>query len=240
MDTDKSGAAHAATTLAGDQGSPRESKQKDWVLALLLVGAALVAYLPAWQGEQIFDDWGHITPPGLRSLDGLRRIWVEPGATQQYYPVSFTAFWLLHKLWGDATLGYHLVNILLHCAGALLFLKVLRRLDVPGAWLAAAIFALHPVLVESVAWMTELKNTLSGVFYLGAALACLGFDQTRRKGLYWAGPGLFVLGLMAKTAIVTLPAGLLVVFWWKRGRLELGGTCCRCCRSSWSGWEQHW
>ena len=92
------------------------------------------------------------------------RIWTEPGATQQYYPLAFSAFWLQHRLWGDSTLGYHLVNILLHAFSALLFLRILRRLALPGALLAAAIFALHPVHVESVAWMTELKNTLSGVF----------------------------------------------------------------------------
>ena len=116
-------------------------------------------------------------------------------------------------------LGYHLVNILLHSLSALLLLSILRRLEVPGAWLAAAIFALHPVHVESVAWMTELKNTLSGVFCLGSALAYLGFDRTRRKGLYAIALGMFALGLLTKTAIATLPAGLLVVFWWKRGRL---------------------
>ena len=117
-------------------------------------------------------------------------------------------------------LGYHLVNIFLHCAAALLFLRVLRQLEVPGAWLAAAIFALHPVHVESVAWMTELKNTLSGVLYLRSALLYLGFDRSRRKGSYAAALGLFLSGLLTKTAIVTFPAGLLVVLWWKRGRLS--------------------
>ena len=90
----------------------------------------------------------------------------------------------------------------------------------PGAWLAAAIFALHPVHVESVAWITELKNTLSAVFYLSAMLAYLRFDETRQTQFYWLALALFVLGLLSKTVTATLPAALLVIFWWQRGRLE--------------------
>ena len=150
----------------------------------------------------------------------MYRIWFELGATQQYYPLLHSAFWVEHNLWGDATLGYHLVNILLHAAAAVMVALVLRRLSVPGAYLAAAVFALHPVHVESVAWITELKNTLSIVFYLGAVLSYLAFDRTR-KTRWWLGAlGLFVLGLMSKTTAATLPAALLVIFWWQRGRLS--------------------
>ena len=195
-------------------------RMKFLLLGLLLVITTLLAYQPAWQGKPLWDDAAHLTPPELRSLAGLARIWTEVGATQQYYPATFTAFWVQHRLWGDATLGYHLVNILLHCLCALLFLRILRRLEVPGAWLAAAIFALHPVHVESVAWMAQLKNTLSGVFYLGSMLAYLGFDRTGSRRLYALALGLFVLGLLSKTAIVTLPAAMLVIFWWKRGSLS--------------------
>jgi hypothetical protein len=83
-------------------------------LGLLICVAALIAYYPAWHGGVLWDDDAHLTAPALQSLDGLRRIWFELGATQQYYPVTHSAFWLMHRLWGDATLGYHLVNILLH------------------------------------------------------------------------------------------------------------------------------
>ena len=114
-----------------------------------------------------------MTRPELQSWHGLCRIWFDLKATQQYYPLLHSAFWLEHRLWGDATLGYHLVNILLHVVAAILVAVILRRLAVPGAYLAAAIFALHPVHVESVAWITELKNTLSAVFYLSAALVYL-------------------------------------------------------------------
>ena len=97
---------------------------------------------------------------------------------------------------------------------------ILRRLAIPGAYLAAAIFALHPVHVESVAWITEQKNTLSAVFYLAAMLVYLRFDQTRKTPWYCWALGLFVLGLLSKTVTATLPAALLVIFWWQRGRLS--------------------
>ena len=191
----------------------------EWFLALALIICPLLAYQPAWQGKPIWDDDAHITRQELRSLDGLARIWTQPGATQQYYPVVYSAFWLEYRLWDDWAPAYHLVNILLHASSALLLAKILKRLAIPGAWLAAAVFALHPVEVESVAWIAELKNTLSGLFYLGAFLFYLDFDQRRKGVSYFLALGLFLLGLGTKTVIATLPAALLVVFWWQRGRL---------------------
>jgi tetratricopeptide (TPR) repeat protein len=189
------------------------------VAAIALAAAVFLAYQPAWQGGFIWDDDAHVRPE-LQSWNGLCRIWCDLKATQQYYPLVHSVFWLEHRLWGGATLGYHLVNIFLHVAAALLAAVILRRLQVPGAYLAAAIFALHPVQVESVAWITELKNTLSAVFYLSAALVYLHFDRNRNKVLYALALGLFVLGLLSKTVTATLPAALLVVFWWQRGRLS--------------------
>jgi tetratricopeptide (TPR) repeat protein len=191
----------------------------DWLPGFFLLVVTIMAYQPAWRAGTIWDDDKHITQPELRSLNGLARIWTQPGATQQYYPLVHSVFWVEHKLWGDATAGYHWVNILLHAFSALLLARILRQLKIPGAWLAAAFFALHPVEVESVAWITELKNTLSGMFYLSAALAYLGFDRNRNWGNYAAALGLFLLGLMSKTVIASLPAALLVVFWWQRGKL---------------------
>ncbi len=172
------------------------------------------------QGQFLWDDDAHVTKPELRSLSGLGRIWFDVGATQQYYPLLHSAFWIEHHLWGDDPLGYHLLNLLLHATAAWLVFLILRQLAIPGALLAAAIFALHPVQVESVAWITEQKNTLSAVFYLGAMLAYLHFDQSRRPGHYALALALFVLGLMSKTVTATLPAALLVIFWWQRGRLS--------------------
>ena len=155
----------------------------EWFYLAAIVTAVLLVYQPAWHGGFIWDDDAHVTRPELRSWHGLYRIWFQLGATQQYYPLLHSAFWVEQRLWGDATLGYHLVNILLHAAAAVLVALVLRRLSVPGAYLAAAIFALHPVHVESVAWITEQKNTLSAVFYLAAMLAYLRFDRTRSLAL---------------------------------------------------------
>jgi hypothetical protein len=121
----------------------------------LILCATLAAYLPALRGGLLWDDEGHVTKVELRPLSGLWRIWTEPGATQQYYPVLHTAFWVEHRLWGDATIGYHLANILLHVIAACLVALILRRLAIPGGWLAALIFALHPVGVESVAFTSQ-------------------------------------------------------------------------------------
>ena len=186
----------------------------------VIFAATLLAYLPVIYGGLLWDDGFHVTQPELQSVDGLRRIWYELGATQQYYPLLHSAFWVEHRLWGDSLVGYHLVNILLHAAAACLVVAVVRRLALPGAYLAGLIFALHPVCVESVAWISEQKNTLSTVFYLGAALVYLRFDQDRRPFRYWLALGLFVLALLTKTVTATLPAALLVVFWWRRGRFD--------------------
>ena len=195
-------------------------KSKDWLRTALLVIATFAAYLPAWNGTPIWDDDAHLTRPELRSLEGLTRIWVEPGATQQYYPLTHSLFWVEHQLWGDWPAGYHWLNIVLHCASAWLLVRILQRLEIPGAWLAGAIFALHPIQAESVAWISELKNMLSGVFYFGSMLACLKFDRTRNRASYIAALILFLLGLLSKSVIATLPGAILVIFWWKRGELS--------------------
>ncbi len=215
----------AAKAAAGADGGPPQRPAwsggaKDCAFAAALLLAVLLTYQPAWNGGFVWNDGEVLPGPELRSWHGLYRIWFDVLATEQYYPMSFSAFWVEHKLWGDTTVGYHLVNIFLHAVAALLVMLILRRLAVPGAYLAAAIFALHPVQVESVAWITELKNTLSGVFYLGTMLLYLRFDQTRKARWYLAALGLFVLALLSKTATVMLPAVLPVIFWWQRGRLS--------------------
>jgi protein O-mannosyl-transferase len=191
------------------------------LLALgLVLLATVLAYLPAMSGGLLWDDEAHVTKPVLRSLTGLYRIWLELGATQQYYPLLHSAFWIEHKLWGDSVVGYHVTNLVQHLVAAFLVFLILRKLGIPGALLATAIFALHPVHVESVAWITEQKNTLSAIFYLGAMLAYLRFDESRERSYYGIAIALFVLGLLAKTVIATLPAALLVIFWWQRGKLD--------------------
>jgi protein O-mannosyl-transferase len=178
----------------------------------------------------------------LRSLGGLWRIWTEIGATQQYYPLLHSAFWFEYRLWGDWFVGYHLANIALHSASAVLLVLILRRLDVPGALFAGLIFALHPVAVESVAWISEQKNTLSAVFYLASAYVYVRHAEqaglkastttnkarataavpTFRAADYWLASALFLCALLSKTVTATLPAALLVLRWWQRGRLKWG------------------
>jgi len=196
------------------------SKRGDWFFCLILAVITILAYQPAWHGGLLWDDDNCSTPRELRSLDGLGRIWFQPRATAQYYPLVYTTYWIQQRLWGDSTTGYHLVNLLLHIGCAVLVLKILRFLRVPGAELAAMIFALHPVNVETVAWIAERKNTLSGIFALAATLFYLKFDESRSGRSYALAIGLFLLGLLSKTAIVTLPFAWLVIFWWKRGAIS--------------------
>ncbi len=216
---------------------PKRTLSIPWGPVLLVSVATLVCYWPALTGSFLWDDSAYVPRLGLRSGKGLWLIWSDVRATQQYYPVLFSAFWIEHRLWGDHALGYHLVNVLFHASSACVFALILRRLwaapsngragpkpvqtPPPGAeWLAALLFAVHPVCVESVAWITEQKNTLSLLFYLLAALAYLEFAAHRRLRWYVAASVLFVLALGSKTVTVTLPAALLVVFWWRHGKLS--------------------
>ena len=216
------------------------SRRRDILGCVGIVAATLAAYAPALMGGMIWDDTAHVTRADLATLHGLWRIWFELGATQQYYPALHSAFWLEHRLWGGAVLGYHLTNVVLHAAAACLLAFALRRLwgaaSLAGAeWLAALLFALHPVCVESVAWISEQKNTLSTVFYLlaglaflrwreGTAIAAAGPDRhaarkAARPGLYALATILFVVALLTKSVTATLPAALLVALWWRRGKL---------------------
>ena len=203
--------------------SPATRASNGWTAALIL-GLTFACYWPALNGGLVWDDSAHVTRAELQSGAGLWRIWSDPHATQQYYPLLHSAFWIEHRLWGDATLGYHLANVLQHATAACLLVLILRRLNVPGARVAGLLFAVHPVCVESVAWISEQKNTLSLVFYLTAALAYLRFDRDRRHPsahrAYLLASLLFILALLTKTVTATLPAALLVVFWWRRGRIS--------------------
>jgi tetratricopeptide (TPR) repeat protein len=187
---------------------------------LALLALTILVYRPALLGEYLWDDDAHVTRTALRSLDGLRRIWFDVGSTQQYYPLLHSAFWIEARLWGDAVLGYHSVNVVLHVIAACLVVALCQRLAIKGAWIAGAIFALHPVNVESVAWISEQKNTLSLVFYLLAAIAYVRFDDDRTPRDYAIASALFVCALLTKTVTASLPATLLVVFWWRRGRVK--------------------
>lgn len=193
-------------------------------VAVLIVVLTVVVYLPALRGGFVWDDHNNITDNQLmRSLGGLKKTWVDPRATFQYYPLTYTVFWVEHYLWGMRPFGYHAVNVVLHALNALLVGILLTRLAVPGAWLAALLFAVHPVQVESVAWITELKNVLSGFLFLSALLAFLQFrwgDGKHRWWFYCCSLVLFLCSLLSKTSTVVLPVAVLLVLWWKTGRVE--------------------
>ncbi len=199
--------------------------------AVLLILITLVVYSPIRHAGFIWDDDDYVTRnTTLSEPGGLARIWFKLGATPQYYPLVFSSFWIEHKLWAFNPLGYHCVNVVLHALSAVLVWLVLRRLALPGAWVAAAIFALHPVQAESVAWVTERKNVLSLVFALGSTLAWLGYlrigdahpERAHSRGLYVLSLVLFACALLSKTVVCTLPVVLGVVLWWKREKLRAG------------------
>jgi tetratricopeptide (TPR) repeat protein len=201
-----------------------------WLPGLLLVACTILAYQPAWKAGFVWDDDAYVTCNSLLTApDGLKRIWFSLDSPSQYFPLTYTTLRLERSLWGLNPAGYHWINILLHAANALLVWRLLKRLNVPGAWIGAAIFALHPVNVESVAWITELKNVQSLFFFLLALLAWVEFvdfnvGQASRLSRPCGMPALLyllalvfsVLALFSKTTACTLPAALLLVLWLKR------------------------
>lgn len=207
----------------------------DWETLQSAAGlAVLVAifYWPTLNNGFVWDDNEYVqNNPQLRSVEGLYNIWFKLGAVPQYYPLVHTTFWIEYQAWGLRTAGYHATNLILHAVCAILVWRLLVRLAVPGAWVAAAIFAVHPVEVETVAWVSERKNVLSCVLALGSLLAYLRFapcDQAESKlaesrhgswGYYALALVLYIGAMLSKTVTVSTPAVLLVIYWWKRGRL---------------------
>ena len=201
------------------------SSSRQDMLSLLALGVlVVVCYLPAmlWGGF-VWDDRIFTDAKPVQEVSGLWQIWFSPSAIEEeghYWPLVYTTFWLEHKLWGFDPTGYHIVNVLLHLANTLLLWHLLRRLAVPGAWVVAAVFAVHPLHVESVAWIIERKDVLSGLFYLAAVLAWLRFVEKPRVRWYAWSLVLYAAGLLSKSIVVTLPAALLIGHWWKQGRVS--------------------
>ena len=226
--------APASPASPAPPATDRGPRPRPWFLdphlvagAVLICLAALAVYWPALRGPWLWDD--DVDIPNnelLRDLPGLWRIWVAP-TTLDYYPLKFSVQWLQWQLWGDAVLGYHLVNVALHAVGALLLWRVFTRLGLRFGWLGALVFTVHPLNVESVAWIAELKNTLSLPPLLLALLAWFDFvDHGRRRdhlrALAW-----FLAALLCKTSVVMLPVALLLHAWWRRdtlGRRDLLAT----------------
>jgi protein O-mannosyl-transferase len=207
-----------------------------------IVVLVLLSYIPAMRAGFVWDDdaWTFKIVHLLRDSAGLRAIWSQPTAMQQYYPLSGTSFWVDYHLWNFWALPYHVENVLLHALSAVLFWRSLRRLRARAAWLAGALFALHPMMVESAAWITERKNVLSLVLCLAAFLAYPFPEPDEKDDLADASatarraPGptgrrswsyvlawcLFVAALLAKTTVCSLPAVILLLIWWRRGKIR--------------------
>ena len=224
-------------TGASSQDPAVVSSMEPWMRQILpgglLVLLVFLAYLPAVHGAFVWDDdsWTTKLSPFFQNISGLGAIWIHPTALQQYYPLTGTSFWLDYQLWNLWTTPYHVENMLLHALSALLFWRLLVQLRVPGAWLAGAIFAVHPIMVESVAWITERKNVLSLAPYLGALLAYGKYAQwatspgesrgaNHRTLFYALALFLFLCALLAKTTAFSLPAVVLLIGWWKRGQIR--------------------
>ena len=187
--------------------------------AALIMLLTVVAYFPALHCGFIWDDADHLTEnPVMTAPHGLQMIWSSL-AFSRYYPLTLTTYWAEHRLWGLNPLPYHLVNVVLHAINGVLIFLVLRRLRVTGAWLAAMLWTLHPVNVESVAWITELKNTQSGVFFFLALLCFLRFDAHERRHWYALALLCGLAAMLSKPSTVVLPLVLLLCAWWERGRL---------------------
>jgi tetratricopeptide (TPR) repeat protein len=201
---------------------------------LALIAVTFAAYYPVLKNGFVWDDDRYIEQNiHLRSLAGLGQIWTEPlKAEPQYYPLTHTSFWIEFHLWGQRPPGYHLDNVLLHLGSAVLLWRLLGRLKVPGAFVAAMVFAVHPMQVESVAWATERKNVLSGLLYF---LALWAYLQTRWGRRIWDSDGgggklaigwyalsllLFAAALLSKSVTSTLPAAILLLCWWRRGKIR--------------------
>ena len=232
--------------------------RRDWFWGLLLIAFVFIAYAPVFRAGFIWDDESHLTQnPCVVGPLGLKEVWTTTQAV--YYPLVLTTFWVLHKVFGLNPLPYHLLNIFFHAASAILLWCILRVLRVRGAWLGAALWALHPVMVQSVAWITELKNTQSCLFYLlsilfflnskdqGAAVSRVspGRFGDRRSLIFTLSLLFFLLATLSKPSVVMLPFILALCVWWMRGRIRWRDTLAfapfaliSIVASAWTIWEQ--
>ncbi len=206
---------HSTPELDSNGSSPRPLGSTLWTIGAIVL-LVFAGYLPALNADfAITDDRAVVRNPRLTAPDGLRRIWFST-ESEQYQPLTYTSFWLERRVWGLRAEGYHLVNIVLHAANAVLVWLLLSKIGVRGAALAALLFALHPVNVESVAWIYERKNVLSGLFVLLTFLALFRFDEKRRWRWYGIALALFAAALLTKASTVVAPAVLLLYWWWRR------------------------
>ncbi|HTW95821.1 MAG TPA: hypothetical protein VMD30_13545 [Tepidisphaeraceae bacterium] len=219
-------------TLPDDPASGNDWYLWAGVLALMVV----VTFFQSAVGKFVWDDDNYASAPILSQPDALHQIWFTKGATAQWYPLTYTTFWIDNHLWHDNTIGYHLENFLLHALSAILIWRLLRRLAIPLPWLCAAIWAIHPLQAESVSWIAERKNVLSGFLFFASLWFYVDYadliDPNVRAALrikfkplaYILSLILFTLAMTAKTVVCVLPVVVVLLLWWKRRDIKRVGT----------------
>ena len=200
---------------------PHRLSRSDWLVAASLCAVVVVAYIPAMRAGFVWDDSILVQRSDLHKRSGLRDIWFSLNIENEahYWPVTYTTLWIEHQLWGLKPLGYHLTNIGLHLINSLLVWRLMKRMGVAGAAVIGAVFAAHPLHVESVAWIIERKDVLSGLLYLTAVLTWMRFTESPKPWRYALTLALYTAGMLAKSVVVTLPAALLIWHWYQRGRI---------------------
>jgi Flp pilus assembly protein TadD len=191
--------------------------------AAVIVLAGLWIYSPSYHGDWLWDDDQAITVNQMiQSPSGIFKIWTNPDGAD-YFPLTTSATWLQWQCFGPNATGYHAVTIAMHILTALLVWRLFQEMKLPGAWLGGLLFAIHPICVESVAWVSELKNTLSTPLFLLSAIHYLRFDSQadsaspRAVRNYGLSALFFLLAMLSKTAMVGMPIVILLHAWWKRG-----------------------
>jgi len=188
--------------------------------ALLIIVAGFWVFAPALHGDWLWDDGLLIRQNALvHDPAGLWKIWFEPGKLIDYLPITVSVEWLEWHLWDGDTLGYHLTNVILHILGALLVWRLFSKFDLRLAWLGGILFAIHPAVVESVAWISELKNTLSLPPFLLAMCAWIDYDRLGKRKDYFRALGLFLVAMLCKASMVMFPMVILLYAWWRRNRI---------------------
>src|SRR5262245_44288735 len=201
-----------------DHGSGERMRAVMAIAAIALITVGL--YFPSFRNGYVWDDADYVTAnPWVQGTSTILDIWFSH-STPQYYPVTFTSFWLEHKLWGLDPAGYHVVNGLLHAANAVLLYLLMRRLSTSLAFAVALVFAIHPIQVETVAWITERKNLLAVFFFLLAVRFWLRYESDRRPGSYGWSFVTFVLSLLSKSITACFVAVPFLLRWSRRQRIE--------------------
>jgi len=207
----------------GDKRIPSGTASPSWwkivVSGVLIVAVGIWVYWPAFHGDWLWDDSSLIRDnTRLRSFYGLYEIWFSAPETD-YWPLSWTLLWLEWHLWQDQTVGYHVASLGLHLISAFLIWRLLSKLGLRWGWIGGLLFVLHPLAVESVAWMSEIKNTLSLPLFLLSLEALIETDETNSPWAYGRSFLLYLAAMLAKTSVITLPFVFLLYCWWKRDRI---------------------